>query len=262
MYACLLLKHIWYLISSRHKRGHGIHSPFVFWLVSGVFRNKISSDIVCSIEKIRKEMIADTRSLIVNDLGAGSKHMKTNSRRVSEIARYSAVPRKYGAFLSGMSAAFGKPSMLEFGTSLGISTMYLAASSPDAMVYTMEGCESTSAVAGENFTRAGFTNITQLTGSFDDLLPRIKDMDISPGLVFIDGNHRKEPLLRYFDQVVEMSGSKTVVIIDDINSNTEMAEAWTEIRNHRKVSFSVDIFRMGIVFFRKGMTRFNYVIRY
>ncbi len=256
------LKHIWFLISSRHRKGHGIHSPFVYWLVSEIFRNKTRPDIVCCIEKIRKQMLADRRSIIVNDLGAGSGRMKSNSRRVSDIARYSAVPKKYGIFLSKMSEAFGKQMVLEFGTSLGISTMYLAAQSPEASVYTMEGCVSTSAIAGENFSSAGFENITRLTGSFDDLLPQIKNMNICPGLVFIDGNHRKEPLLRYFGQVADLSDSNTVVIIDDIYSNREMAEAWTEIKNHRKTSFSVDIFRMGIVFFRKGMARFNYVIRY
>jgi predicted O-methyltransferase YrrM len=256
------LRYVQYLISSRHRKGHGIHSPFVFNLVSGVFRNKIETNIVCSIEKIRKKLIADPRSIVVNDLGAGSSRMKTNLRKVSDITRYSAVPRKYGIFLSNMSEVFGKPMILEFGTSFGISTMYMAASSPDAVVYTMEGCRATSEIAAESFRGSGFTNIRLLNGSFDDLLPGIKSEKICPGLVFIDGNHQKEPVINYFNQVAEMSDNMTVVIIDDINSSREMTEAWSIIKNHRNVSFSVDIFRMGIVFFRKGMTRFNYVIRY
>jgi hypothetical protein len=62
--------------------------------------------------------------------------------------------------------------------------------------------------------------------------------------------------------VADMSDSKSVVIIDDINSSDEMAEAWREIKNHKNVTLSVDIFRMGIVFFRKGLNHFDYVIRY
>lgn len=251
-----------YIIFSRHRRGHGIHSPFVFDLVSSVFRNKTEPDIVFSIEKIRKKLISDQELIETNDLGAGSKKMKTNQRKVSDIARYSAVPQKYGILLSKMSKSFGSPLILEFGSSLGISTMYLAASCPETTVITMEGCKNTSEIASRNFKEAGLSNIRLLNGSFDELLPVVRNENVRPGLVFIDGNHRKEPVISYFSQVAEMSDSRTVVIIDDINSSQEMAQAWNEIKNHRNVTLSVDVFRMGMVFFRDGLNRSGYVIRY
>ncbi len=250
-----------YFLVSRHRKGHGINSPFVFDLVSRVFRNKMESDIVFSIEKIRKKMIADQQSIIVNDLGSGSKRLKTSLRKVSDIARYSAIPKKYGVFLYNMSKAFGNPLVIELGTSLGISTMYLAASRPETIIYTMEGCRATSEIASENFKEAGLTNIKILNGSFEEMLTAIKKEIISPGLVFIDGNHSKEPVISYFNQIAEISDNKTVVIIDDIYSSKGMAEAWSEIKDHRKVTLTVDIFRMGIVFFREGVNHFNYIIR-
>ncbi len=86
---------------------------------------------------------------------------------------------------------------------------------------------------------------------------------IKPGLVFIDGNHRKEPVLKYFNQIAEISDNKTVIIIDDIYYSKEMEEAWNEIKQlHEKVSVTIDIFRMGIVFFREGINHNNYIIRY
>jgi predicted O-methyltransferase YrrM len=256
------VRYIKYLLFSRHRRGHGIHSPFVFNLVSNVFRNKIEPDIVFSIEKIRKRLITDPRTITVNDLGAGSKRIKTSLRKVSDIARYSAVPEKYGILLSNMSKAFGEPGILEFGSSLGISTMYMAASCGEATVITMEGCKATLEIAAGNFKEAGFENIRVINGTFDEILPVIRSEKICPGLVFIDGNHRKEPVVSYFNQVADMSDANSVVIIDDINSSREMAKAWSEIKNHKDVTLSVDIFRMGIVFFREGMDHFNYVVRY
>lgn len=251
-----------YKAFAHHRHGQGIHSPFVFSLVSDVFRNKTGPDIVCSIEKIRKRLLADTRSLKVTDLGAGSRIMKSRVRKVSDIARYSSVPRKYGILLASMASAFGRPGILEFGTSLGISTMYMAASCPEAEVITMEGCPSVSEIAAGNFRMSGLNNINLLTGSFDELLPEIIQRGISPGMIFIDGNHRREPIVRYFSQVAEISGPESVVIIDDIHSSREMTEAWVEIKNHEKVTLSVDVFRMGMVFFRKGLTRYDYIIRY
>ncbi|HBC78217.1 MAG TPA: SAM-dependent methyltransferase [Bacteroidales bacterium] len=256
------LRYLNYKIFSRHRNGHGIHSPFIFNLVSDIFRNKTRSDIVCSIELIRKKLLDDTRLIQVTDLGAGSKRMKTSLRKVSDITRYSAIPRKYGILLSNMAEAFGKNVIIEFGTSLGISTLYLAASCPNASVITMEGCSEISSVASDNFREAGIKNITLLNGSFDDILPEIRKEKTTPGLVFIDGNHRKEPIIRYFSQVAEMSDKNSVIIIDDINSSREMAEAWYEIKNHKKVTASVDVFRMGIVFFKEGLNHFNYVVSY
>jgi predicted O-methyltransferase YrrM len=188
-----LLKYIKYFLFSRHSGGHGIHSPFVFSLVSGTFRNKIEPDVVCSIEAIRRKMISNPETMVVNDLGAGSKKMKSSLRKVSDIAKYSAVPKKYGIFLANLSKAFAGPYVLEFGTSLGISTMYMAAACPGSEVYTMEGCPRTSAVASENFREAGLSNIRMFIGPFDELLQEIKAKGISPGLVFIDGITVKIP---------------------------------------------------------------------
>lgn len=255
-------KYLKYTLISKHRKGHGIHSPFVFDLVSRVFRNKIDPDIVCSIEKIRKKMISDQRLIIVKDLGSGSEKMKTNLKKVSDIARNSPVPVKYGILLSNMAAEFGEQGILEFGTSFGISTMYMSASCPDAVVYTIEGCPATAEIAKKNFKEAGITNIEVLTGSFDEVLPVIISRNIKPGLVFIDGNHRIKPVINYFNQIAEISNSKTVIVIDDINYSREMEEAWNEIKQFRKVSVTIDICRMGIVFFREGIKHNDYIIRY
>jgi predicted O-methyltransferase YrrM len=255
-------KYLNYFLLSRHRKGHGIHSPFVFDLVSRIFRNKVDPDIVCLIEKVRKKMITDRRTIIVNDLGSRSELLKTSLRKVSDIARNSPVPRKYGELLSNMAGEFGKPLIIEFGTSLGISTMYLAASHSDTTVYTIEGCHATAEIAKQNFIEAGMNNIKIIEGSFDEVLPGLTKTGIKSGLVFIDGNHRKEQTIKYFNQIAELSDYKTVIILDDINYSKEMNEAWAEIKLHKKVSLSVDIFRMGIVFFRDKINHYNYIIRY
>jgi len=255
-------KYLKYILLSRHKKGHGIHSPFIFDLVSRVFRNKIDNDIVCSIRKVRKRLISDRRSIIVNDLGAGSEKFKTNIRKVSDIARYSPVPSKYGALLSNLASEFGKPLIVELGTSFGVSTLYMAAACPDTLVYTIEGCPAIAEIADQNFNSAGFTNIKLLTCSFDEALPLVDEAGIKPGLVFIDGNHRKDPVLKYFNYFAEMSDNKTVIVIDDIYYSKEMGEAWTKIKLNEKVSATIDIFRMGIVFFREGINHHDYTIRY
>jgi len=256
------IRYLKYILLSRHRVGHGIHSPFVFDLVSRVFRNKPDHDVLSAVKQVRNRMLSDKRKILVMDLGAGSESLKTNLRRISDIARYSPVSEKYGKLLSNLAIEFANPAIIEIGTSLGISTLYMAASCTDTKIYTIEGCPSIAGIAGQNFAVAGLKNIEIMKGSFDEVLPGFADAGIKPGLVFIDGNHRKEPTVEYFNRMVELSDENTVLVIDDINYSPEMGEAWEEIKENEKVSFTVDIFRMGIVFFREGMIRYDYIIRY
>jgi predicted O-methyltransferase YrrM len=126
----------------------------------------------------------------------------------------------------------------------------------------MEGSPAIAEIARENFKEAGLKNIRMLTGSFAEVLQEIENGTVKPGLVFIDGNHRKEPLLEYFNRMVNISDENTVIVVDDIYYSREMGEAWNEIKKNKRVSFTLDIYRMGIVFFRSGMTHHDYIIRY
>jgi predicted O-methyltransferase YrrM len=257
-----ILRFLKYTVFSSHKRGHGIHSPFVFNLIITVFRNKINPDIVCKIEMIRKKLNSEKKYISVTDFGSRSDVRGDKRVKVSEIVKKSSVPRRYCKLLAGLSGEFGNPSVIEFGTSFGISTMYLAAANPEATVYTLEGCPVISEIAKDNFMEAGLNNIRLFTGSFESLLPEIENSKIKPGLVFIDGNHRKEPTIAYFNRMAELSDENTVIVLDDIYYSPEMGEAWNEIKQNKRVSITIDIFRMGIVFFRRGMTRAHYNIRY
>jgi predicted O-methyltransferase YrrM len=255
-------RYLKYIFFSSGRKGHGIHSPFVFDIVTRLFDKKKVPEGLSRIEKVRKRLKNDNRIIKVNDLGAGSAGEGTRFRKVSDIVRSSAVPKKFGILLSKMAHEFGNPMIIEFGTSFGISTMYLAAGRSVTQVLTMEGSSALAEIAEGNFTSAGLPNISVLTGSFEEQLAEISVSGFRPGLVFIDGNHRKIPTLEYFEKIAGISGPETIVIIDDINYSVEMSEAWNRIKEHEKVSVTIDILRMGIVFFRKGTGRQNYMIRY
>jgi predicted O-methyltransferase YrrM len=256
-----IIRYVKYIFMSVSRKGHGIHSPFVFDLVTRVFRNKTDPALVYCIEMLRRRLIRDKSIIDTLDYGAGAEKRLNSLKRVSDISN-SSVPEKYGRLLANMAAEFGSPLIIEFGTSLGISTLYMALACGETSIITMEGCPATAEIADRNFRETGLKNISLKTGQFVDNIPEIRSKGIRPGLVFIDGNHRKEPLLDYFAKMAEISDNNSVIIIDDINYSKEMEEAWQEIKQFSKVSLTIDIFRMGIVFFRKGIGRKDYIIRY
>ena len=124
-------------------------------------------------------------------------------------------------------------------------------------------------VAKGHFEKLSASNIHQVTGNFDDeIVPSIrrflsrKAKPASLDFVFFDGNHHKEPTLRYFLQSLEYANNNSVFVFDDIRWSPEMEEAWKEIREHPQVTITVDLFFMGIVFFRKELAKQNFVIRF
>ncbi len=141
--------------------------------------------------------------------------------------------------------------MVELGTSLGITTCYLASGNKDALVYTFEGAPQIAAVANKNFQHLNFKNILLVQGNFDDTLSAQLTKIPSVNFAFVDGNHRKQPTINYFYQLLEKANENSIFIFDDIHWSNEMEEAWKEIQNHTSVTLTIDLFFIGIVFFRK-----------
>ncbi|MDX9929152.1 MAG: class I SAM-dependent methyltransferase [Bacteroidales bacterium] len=209
-------------------------------------------------ESRRMELLADKSRVRVDDCGTG----KGGYRRVCRIVRSAAVGRKYGLLLAYFAARAGEGPIIEMGTSLGISTFYLALSNRKAHILTIEGCSSIAGIALEGFRKQGLENIEPIVGNFDVHLDEVAGKQPGPGLVFIDGNHRGDALMRYFRSVAGVAGHDTVLIADDIDYSLSMARAWRTLRSDARVSESIDMGRMGIVFFRRYKSGIHYRIRY
>lgn len=242
-------KYIVYLLRSNNR--HAVHSPFVYALIEDVFRDHRKFYAFEQIEKRRKALLADHRTIEITDLGAGSALQRKTERRVWDVARYAAKSPRYGKLLFRLVNYFQPENILELGTSLGISTAYLAAANSDAKVWTLEGSPEISNIARETFAGLGLTNTTLVEGNFDDTLGPVLLQIPTLDFVFIDGNHRRDPTLRYFSQCLTRTHNDSVLVFDDIHWTKEMERAWEEIKSNPAVTMTIDLFFMGMVFFRK-----------
>jgi predicted O-methyltransferase YrrM len=157
---------------------------------------------------------------------------------------------------------FGSQQILEIGTSLGITTLYLASAHSKSRVVTIEGCPNTAAAAQKNFEKAGTKNIEQVIGEFKKSLPEALSRFTALDFVYFDGNHRKQPTLHYFHECLKLHHESSVFIFDDIYWSSEMSEAWLEIKNHPSVTLSVDLYSTGIIFFRHPQPRQHFRLRF
>lgn len=250
MYSAFQLakKYIRYYIHASNGKGHGVHSPFVFDFIKNVLNDKKEYECYEKIEEQRKQLLNNSKVITVEDFGAGSAVIKTNRRIVHKIAASSLKHSKYAQLLFRIVKYYQPETILELGTSFGISTAYMASGNPAANVFTLEGASSIAEIAQQNFMGLGIKNIKLCKGQFEqNLLPVLNEIK-QPGLVFIDGNHLKQPTLEYFSQLLKYSGSSTIIIFDDIHWSEGMEEAWAEIQQHPSVTLSIDLFFIGLVF--------------
>lgn len=228
-----------------------LHSPFAYDFFTNVLEDERRYYSFLLIEKRRKGLLRDHTAIEVTELGAGSRSRNTAKRRISEIARHAAQRPKYCRLLFRMVNYFNPKNILELGTSFGISTSYLASARSRSNVITLEGCPQTAQIARETFQRLHLDNISIVQGSFDSTLASVVQKMPSLDFAFIDGNHRKEPTLRYFEQCLPKLHNDSILIFDDINWTREMEEAWEIIKTHPSVTLTIDTFYFGIVFLKK-----------
>lgn len=262
-FAPFAVKYLKYFLTAYNGKGHGIHSPFIYDFVRSILNDRRDFYAFTPIENLRKELLADKTLIEVEDLGAGSSSSKNNQRTIGEIARNALKSKKLGQLLFRMVDHFRPNTIVELGTSLGITTAYLAAANGAGKVFTIEGSDRIADVAQKNFERLNLYNTTLIRGNFDDRLPALLQETGIVDLAFVDGNHRLEPTLRYFKLLLEHSDENTILIFDDIHWSAEMEAAWDEIRKSDAVTCTVDLFFLGLVFLRKDFkAKQDFVIRY
>jgi predicted O-methyltransferase YrrM len=249
----------------RSGNAHGLHSPFVFNLYTTVIRHSGQYAAYAKVEKRRQELLASQRVLEVTDFGAGSQVAGAGGRRrsVRDIARHAAKPPRLAQLLFRLVNHFRPATILELGTSLGLTTAYLALADSRSQVLTFEGCPNTAALARETFGQLDIQNVRLLEGNLDATLPATLAGLAQPlDFVFFDGNHRYEPTLRYFEQCLAKAHDNSVFVLDDIHWSAEMERAWEAIKAHPSVTVTIDLFYVGLVFFRKKQRREDFWLRY
>lgn len=262
----MLLRFLRYLFRSTN--AHGIHSPFVFELYTKTIRSKSSDPAFSEIENLRKRLLSDRREIRIKDYGAGSKINNNRERRLSDITRNSEKPRRIARLLFRLvrrvvtlSGVEAHKTIFDLGTSLGLTTLYFAKAAPEARILTFEGCPETAAVARTNFEELSAKNIEIIVGNIDETLSSAVAAAERIDFAFFDANHRYEPTVRYFEICLEKAHSDSLFVFDDIHWSPEMEKAWSYLQAHPRVSLTVDLFFIGLVFFRKTGPKQDFTLR-
>ncbi len=241
---------------------HGTHSPFVYKLVDEVVYDFGPKSFYESIEAERATLKKDEQQISVTDLGAGSMLNKNKTKAVKTIARNALKPPRVAQLLARLAHHFQPRRIIELGTCLGITSAYLSKAAPGAHLDTVEGCPQTASIARRTLNRLGVDRAELHTGNFDDRLPQLLSGEDPVDLFFVDGNHREDATWNYFIQALPKATESSLFIFDDIYWSEGMKRVWERIKEHPDVTVTVDLFYIGLVFFKKDQAKEHFRIRF
>ena len=253
----ILIKYIKHLFKSKNTKGHGIHSPYLYRFTQNAIYEKNPFYIFPKIEVLRENLNFDERILSIKDYGTGTDRQA----RVLDVAKASLKSPKWAQLLYRVVNFTKAQYVLELGTSLGLTTAYMASVNSEIRCVSLEGSDEIAKIARENFEKLEIDNVEVVVGNIDLTLEAQLKKSEKWDVVFFDANHRKEPVLNYFSQCLEHIHPDSVFIFDDIHWSDEMEEAWHTIRKNERVTTTIDLFEVGIVFFNKNYPKKTYKMK-
>lgn len=241
------------------KNKHGVHSPFVYGLITNCFNDRSKHAEYSVLKRYRNALKTDNSVINMTDFGQGSRVFRGLNRKVSAIYRNAGMKKKRQKLLFRISNYLKCENILEFGTSLGSGTIALALSNEFAYVNTVEACANTAGTAHKYFQKFALRNINLHKETFGEFLSKANSEKYD--LIFIDGDHNGDRTFAYFNSLVEKVHNNTIMIFDDIYWSKDMTLAWQKIIDSENVTVSIDTFQWGIVFFRREQPKQHFIIR-
>ncbi|GAA5220435.1 O-methyltransferase [Membranihabitans marinus] len=239
---------MWYAFCKYYFKAHTIyqvHSPLLYDFCQHVLEDNKGINHP-HLEVLKSKLKSDQRIIERKDYGSGSKNIATTTS-VAKVAQYALSHPIVVNWLSRMMTHYQPSVFLELGTSLGLTTSYLATAHPPCRIITVEGDPAIYNIATENFNQLQLSIDSHLA-SFEEFLNRDHLDDSPPNMIFIDGHHNGSATLKYFEKLKTKMAADAIIIFDDIHWTPDMEDAWEIIKKDECVSYSVDLFQIGIIF--------------
>ncbi len=234
-----------------------VHSPFLYSFINYLKKNKNTEGIKKAIQ-LKKRAKQNRDKISIKDEGKNGQVISTTIRKRA-IASSS---KKRTIRIIYQTICYFNPSIIiETGTNLGFTTISMALANPNSKVYSIEADKTLVENARQNIMYSHINNIELIHGTFEEKLPQLLGKIEFFDLAYIDGNHKYEATTRYFHDLLKHTTSNSIIIFDDICWSPGMKKAWKEIINHPSITVSINLGSFGIIFFKEGLSKQNFVLR-
>lgn len=167
-----------------------------------------------------------------------------------QSAAQASAPSDQGRLLFHLARDSRARRILELGTNIGISSIYLALGlryGGGGTVFSLEQSEPRMEQARRIHDEIDVTEVEIVAGAFDDVLPGVLNRLETVNLAFLDGNHQRDATIRYYEMLLPHMPTGSLMILDDIRWSEGMLEAWTTLRSRPENMTTVDLGRTGLI---------------
>ncbi|PZD79516.1 hypothetical protein [Mesonia sp. K7] len=220
----------------KSKNQHGVHSPFVYQLVTQCFYDKNPVENQAPIQQFHQDL--------------------STSKNIDHQTKKSLISLPQAYFLNRVAHYFHIKYALEIGNSLGMESQSFAQSGIERLqVFTEVNTYS-------EFIKEKLKAEQKIEWHpIQTLEKQLGNSEEKYDLVFIHTENQFERSKNHFEQILPHLHNDSLVIFDNLYLSAEMQELWSYIKNHPKVKVTIDSFYFGFVFFREEQAKENFRIR-
>ena len=244
----------------KSKNEHGVHSPFVFDLITSCFYKKKDKNDLTIFSDYKKQLSKNTLLLEILSFNFMSRLLLSHKSKRSRFFKNSEISNKRARLLIHLIQYLKPKNILEIGTGFGINTVVLSSAQRNSKITTLEENEQVVKAIKEMFEKNTVKNVKFLTGNFDITLPRVFNNN-TYDFIHFKGSCANKIILKHFESSLLSIDNNSVFLFENIHSNKESEKVWNYIKKHKKVTVTIDTFLWGFVFFRKEQEKEHFIIK-
>jgi len=247
------ISRISYLKKARHHGGHGIHSPFLFYLITEVIENKEKLPQFKSFKQLKKkvlDLIDDSSDSSVKKIYDQFDIRYTKPKKLFKKVE---LPEKYRQIVFHLIGEF-KPSLIvHYGPTLGVNLAALATANLESHIYQLINDPFCELISKRLLNDSANSNIQFIhENSVPEIIPEFALL-----------NCFSEPALSQsiIQNYINQHSDDGVLIIRGIHESKEMESIWQNTIADQNIRVSLDLFEIGIILFRKGLQKENFILK-
>ncbi len=248
------IRRIIYLKKARHRRGHGIHSPFLFHLITEVVENRRGLPEYKTLKGLKNKVLNLLDDFSEPLLSAVYPQFNLAPSNPHRLYRKVELPLRYGKVVFRLIREFKPSSIINYGPAFGANLAFMAMANQESQIFQFINDPACELVCKKLLKDLAITNIHLF---HDD-----SELSISHGFIVINYPHNPGVSRNVIQKCLKLHGDDDVLIVRGIHESKEMEAIWQETIANENVRVSLDLFEIGIALFRKGLQKENFIQRF
>ena len=249
-----IIRRIIYLKRARHRRGHGIHSPFLFRLITEVVENKRKLPEYKIFKDLKENAMTILEDSSEISLSAVYHQFNLPPANPHRLYRKVEMPLRYAKVVFRLLREFKPFSVINYGPTLGANLALLAMANKESLVYQYINDTAYEQISNDLLKYLTITNVRFFNES------SVPSDD--PAFLIINYPYNPAVSHEVVQKRLDLQGDDDVMIIRGIHESKAMEAIWKETIASESVRVSLDLFEIGIALFRKGLQKENFIQRF